>query len=84
MTSREFCYWVQGLLELGEPQTLTAKQVAILKKHLNMVFFHEIDPSYEGKEELLEIHNGNVGSQGSPGVTGGFGNGMVSDGLIKC
>lgn len=45
MTSREFCYWLQGLFELGEPQSLDAKQTDLVKRHLAMVFIHEIDPS---------------------------------------
>ena len=45
MTSRDFCYWLQGLFELGEPQALDAKQTELVKRHLAMVFIHEIDPS---------------------------------------
>lgn len=61
MNSREFCYWLQGLFEVGEPETLDAKQVDLIKRHLNMVFVHEIDPSYpeEHQEKLNEVHNGN-------------------------
>ena len=59
MTSRDFVYWLQGLFELAEPKTLNTKQTDLIKKHLNMVFYHEIDPSmgdeaHQGK--LSEIH----------------------------
>ncbi len=68
MTSREFCYWLQGLFELTDidlnknrdNQTLSIEQVKCIKNHLNLVFKHEIDPSYGDKkiqEELLKIHN---------------------------
>ena len=62
MTSREFCYWLQGFFEIrGELQDgrgLDEKQVAIIKKHLDMVFVHEIDGSYPDREVLDAIHSG--------------------------
>lgn len=59
MKEREFCYWLQGLFEVGNPATLDAEQVELIKAHLNMVFFHEIDPSYpkEQQDKLNEIHD---------------------------
>lgn len=45
MTSRDFCYWLQGLFEVGKPIALDAEQVACVKRHLGLVFLHEIDPS---------------------------------------
>ena len=60
MKSVEFCYWLQGLFEVGEPTTLNEKQVTLIKAHLNMVFFHEIDPSYPAQQQqvLTELHSG--------------------------
>ena len=62
MTSRDFCYWLQGKLEIdGEPMALSKEQVTIIQKHLNLVFKHEIDPSYGSDahlEELNKIHAG--------------------------
>lgn len=59
MKSTEFCYWLQGLFEVAEPETLNAKQVDLIRRHLNMVFVHEIDPSYpaEQQETLNKLHN---------------------------
>ena len=60
MTSRDFVYWLQGHLEIAEPETLDKKQLDIVKKHLALVFKHEIDPSYgdsKHQEELNSIHN---------------------------
>jgi hypothetical protein len=60
MTSRDFCYWLQGLLELGEVTEFNSKQVEILKNHLAMVFVHEIDPSFGDKQhqnKLNHLHN---------------------------
>jgi hypothetical protein len=59
MTSRDFCYWLQGLLELGEVTELNSKQVEILKNHLAMVFVHEIDPSFgdqKKQDKLNSLH----------------------------
>ena len=59
MTSRDFAYWLQGLFELGNPKALDENQTDLIKRHLAMVFVHEIDPSAGGPKEqavLNEIH----------------------------
>ena len=61
MQSRDFCYWLQGLFELGNPESLTPGQIQVIRNHLDMVFYHEIDPSFGGPEvqsALNEIHSG--------------------------
>ncbi len=66
MTSRDFCYWLQGYFELNRENTsdCSPEQVQIIKDHLNMVFLHEIDPSMktpepktDHQEKLDQIHN---------------------------
>lgn len=61
MTSRDFCYWLQGFFELsGGGGELSQPQVGVVRKHLALVFKHEIDPSYgdaKHQEELNTIHN---------------------------
>ncbi len=72
MTSREFCYWLQGYFEIcaanpAPTSGLTATQAKSVKRHLNMVFAHEIDPSAgppEVQEKLNKIHG--PGSFGPP------------------
>ena len=65
MTSRDFCYWLQGFFEIEEPgdnpvrQSLNPKQVDTIRRHLAMVFVHDIDPQAGGLEvqkKLNEIH----------------------------
>jgi len=59
MTSRDFAYWLQGLFELGNPKALDERQTDLVKRHLAMVFVHEIDPSAGGPKEqaiLNQIH----------------------------
>lgn len=61
MTSRDFCYWLQGFIEVGQPHIVTQEQLATIRAHLAMVFHHEIDPSHGNHshvEELRKIHEG--------------------------
>jgi hypothetical protein len=63
MTSRYFCYWLQGYFELRKAGNSTGgidkNQVKMIEKHLSLVFKHEIDPSMGDKfeqDKLNEIH----------------------------
>jgi hypothetical protein len=38
MTSRDFCFWLQGLFEVGNPQELNVVQTTLIKQHLSLVF----------------------------------------------
>lgn len=61
MTSRDFCYWLQGLFELQNPKSLDENQTDLVRRHLALVFKHEIDPSYGDRNhqrELEQIHHG--------------------------
>jgi len=51
MKSIEFCYWLQGLFELAKPLSLTEEQTLLIKNHLDMVFYHEIDKLYPKAEK---------------------------------
>ncbi len=60
MTSRDFAYWLQGFFELTNSETITKEQTLMIKKHLSLVFVHEIDPSMGDKAHqqiLNEIHH---------------------------
>ena len=60
MTSRDFAYWLQGYFEVSNPKTIGEKETEMIKKHLNLVFKHEIDPSMgddKHQQELNDIHN---------------------------
>lgn len=43
MTPEQFVYWLQGMFEGGDLETLDAKQTKVVKNHLALVFQH-IDP----------------------------------------
>lgn len=60
MTSRDFCFWLQGFFEVAEPDLIEADQAKIIKQHLALVFKHEIDPSMgdqKHQDELNDIHS---------------------------
>lgn len=46
MTTEQFCYWVQGFLEIQDPKNITEEQVKIIKDHLNLVFT-KLTPPYK-------------------------------------
>lgn len=80
MTSRDFCYWLQGYFEIANTSVLTVGQVEAIKNHLALVFKHEIDPSFgdeKKQDELNEIHSGKK----KPPPIGGTGPGGM---LYRC
>lgn len=62
MKTTEFCYWLQGYFEIhgeGGKLSMNEKQVQIIRNHLNLVFKHDIDPSYPGNPATMQaIHDG--------------------------
>jgi hypothetical protein len=63
VNTRDFCFWLQGFFEVhgtsNKDYALSPEQVDVIKKHLDMVFVHDIDPSMGGPEKqqvLNEIH----------------------------
>jgi hypothetical protein len=73
MTSRDFCFWLQGFFELqGTNQALTPEQVKTIQNHLKLVFLYEIDPSYSDNKVVQQIfqniHDGRPPLSGIQGV----------------
>jgi len=76
MTPENFAYWLQGFFEISESNHLSEKQVLMIKNHLNLVFYHSIDPKAtegmppaeaEKKQQVLnEIHAGKSHLHGDP------------------
>lgn len=61
MTSRDFCYWLQGYFEVEGPKVIDSTKLEVIKKHLALVFEHELDPPMgpkEHQEKLNKIHSG--------------------------
>lgn len=73
MTSRDFCYWLQGYFELGNSigAMISNEQAITIRNHLAMVFKHEIDPSFgdKDKQELLnKLHDNGLIKPGDSSV----------------
>lgn len=49
MTPQEFCYWLQGMMEIQNPESLSAEQTQMVKDHLKLVFT-KVTP--EAKKEI--------------------------------
>lgn len=65
MTSRDFCYWLQGHFEISETKTLGERETDMVKRHLALVFKHEIDPSIDGADKekaaiIQAMHDGKI------------------------
>lgn len=58
MTSRDFCYWLQGFFEITDHDVISEQQIKIIKNHLNLVFHHEIDKQYNDPHKSQLIHDG--------------------------
>lgn len=56
MQSRDFAYWLQGFFEISNAESMTAEQVSMVKKHLNLVFAHEIDPAMGDKPHQAKLN----------------------------
>lgn len=83
MTARDFCYWLQGVFEVGGVKQLDERQTDLVRRHLALVFAHEIDPSAgppEHQKVLDAIHAaaGTNPATAKPPQIGGHG----PDGII--
>lgn len=60
MKADNFCYWLQGFMELGSPDIVTEEQLSDIKAHLRIVFKYDIDLSYGNKthQQLLSSLHG--------------------------
>lgn len=67
MTSRDFAYWLQGFFELTDAATLNETQTDLIKKHLSLVFIHEIDPSFPADQQA-KLNNAHHGGPDKPTI----------------
>ena len=41
MTAENFVYWLQGMLEISNPETITKEQIQVIKDHIALVLRKE-------------------------------------------
>lgn len=71
MTARDFCYWLQGFFEIDGAQLdaaapMSSAKVEAVKRHLALVFAHDIDPKAgppAHQAQLNKIHHGDAGGE---------------------
>jgi hypothetical protein len=69
MKSESFVYWLQGYFEIAQPTEIGPDETEMIKRHLNLVFKHEIDPSMgdeKHQQVLNEIHSPSGGKINFP------------------
>lgn len=55
MNERDFAYWLKGFFELTKTKRLNARQIQMIKEHLDLVFTKITETSYEIKTEPYKI-----------------------------
>ena len=64
MTPEQFCYWLQGAIELADMKEMSPKDIQVLKDHLKLVF-EKLTPVYGVNPiPLPEIQSPLVGGSG--------------------
>lgn len=77
MTPEQFCYWLNGALEICDPAALTPEQTTMIKKHLALVFMNVTRASTPGvggggdgsRERLLVSCSADTGGQDAAVIT---------------
>ena len=73
MTPENFCYWLQGYIELENPGKISAEKTQVIKDHLNLVFkketpnrvfgggFKQVDNKfYESYDKVPNLQKGGI------------------------
>lgn len=94
MTSRDFCYWLQGYFEITSAGTdqggqqlqadINGRHIECIRNHLAMVFKHEIDPSFgdsKHQAELSQVHAGGAAGKDPKQILGEL---LASQTMAKC
>lgn len=85
MTSRDFCFWLQGYFELVKPTQIGRAGVEAIRNHLNLVFVHEIDPSMPDPTGALQAtHDGKPSAPNIPGIRPDQGKPDPTNTILRC
>ncbi len=61
MTSEDFCNWLKGYLELANPAEIRAREIEVIREHLELTKRQQIDPFNSGV-----IYDYNKSNPGNP------------------
>ena len=56
MTAEQFVYWLQGYMEINDPQTISKTETQIIKDHLKLVFDKQT-PDRSNMTEIVGVPN---------------------------
>lgn len=79
MTSQNFAYWLQGYFEVAQPKQIGTNETEMIKRHLALVFKHEIDPAM-GDEK----HQAQLNAIHSPNTLDSYLRPPNEDGVLRC
>lgn len=79
MTSQNFAYWLQGYFEVAQPKQIGTNETEMIKRHLALVFKHEIDPAM-GDEK----HQAQLNAIHSPNTLDSYLRPPHEDGVLRC
>ena len=82
MTSRDFAFFLQGYFEISNPNEIGPDETEMIKRHLNLVFKHEIDPAM-GDEKHQQVLNVIHSGDGTLGPSTSFPLNNPSD-ILRC
>ena len=54
MTAEQFVYWLQGFMEINDPETISKTETQIIKDHLKLVFDKETPDRQPREQELVD------------------------------
>lgn len=79
MTSQNFAYWLMGYFEVAQPKQIGTNETEMIKRHLALVFKHEIDPAM-GDEK----HQAQLNAIHSPNTLDSYLRPPHEDGVLRC
>ncbi len=53
MTPENFVYWLQGMIEIGDPATLSREQIQIIRDHIALVLKKETPPYINRNDDIF-------------------------------
>lgn len=62
MTSEDFCNWLKGYLELANPSEILAREIEVIREHLELAQKPRILQSEEVRQSINKANRENPGT----------------------